>query len=333
MNNYTDIILKYRLGEMTIAERKEFNRILCLNTPLRKEFVFQEKLDKIMKKSLLLEVIESDPYLIKAEILACKDIEDYVVNGGKKDISSSEVETEVDLRKKIAKAEVEMVLSGIDDIAEVWVRNFEERKPAIRHDMAAQQIIQYVKTSETNQEKVIHMPSLRYRISRKIVFQAAAAVLVLSMLLFKSLTPSYSGDSVYQRYYEPLEANSFSLRSNVQDANIKLQEGVDNYISKNYAKAELAFNESRKMNNNSPEVLLYAGLNHMGQGKFTEAINLFTDLLATADQYVPETQWYLALCYIKTGENLKARSLMETLSETDGLYKQKAQLILKNLNQ
>lgn len=337
MNNYTDLILKYRLGEMTIAERKEFNRILCLNMPLRKEFMFQEKLDKIMKESLLLQSIESDPYLIKAEILACNDIDKYLKKSqersNEKEISVFEVDTEVELRKKIAKAEVEMVLSGIDDISEEWVRNFDESKPANRHNAAAQQIIQFVKKSEPFNETVIQMPSLRHRITRKIVFQAAAAVFVLSLLLFKSLTPSYSGDAVYKRYYEPLETNSFSLRGTSQDVNVKFQEGVDDYLSGNYAKAEVAFNDSRKMDNNTPEVLLYAGLNHMGQGKFTEAIDLFSDLLSTADQFVPEAQWYLGLCYIKTGENLKAHSLMETLSGTDGMYKNKAQLILKNLNQ
>ena len=86
------------------------------------------------------------------------------------------------------------------------------------------------------------------------------------------------------------------------------------------------------MNENLPEVLLFSGLNQMGQGNFPEAIKVFTNLLSAEDEFVPEAQWYLGLCYIKTGENLKARSLMETLSETEGIYKKKAQLILKNLN-
>lgn len=149
MNKYTDLILKYRLGEMTIVEREEFNRNLCLNMQLRKEFHFQDKLDKIMKKSLMLEAIESDPDLIKAEILALNDISVYLNKGqqkcGTNEVSAFDIETEVNLRKKIAKAEVEMVLSGIDDISEVWVRNFEEKQHAIRHDVSAQKIVDYVK--------------------------------------------------------------------------------------------------------------------------------------------------------------------------------------------
>lgn len=336
MNNYTDIILKYRLGEMTIAERGEFNHILCLNLPLRKEFIFQEKLDKIMKKSLMLEAIESDPNLIKAEILACRDIDTYWSKDGerdaKKDNNVFEVETEIELRKKIAKAQVEMVLSGIDDISESWVKNFEKSKQFIEQDVVAQRIIKYVKKSEPFSETVIQMPSLRYRIGKKIVFQVAAAVFVLSMLLFKTLTPSYSGDALYKRYYEPMEASSYSLRGNTQDAGTKFQEGVDYYLLKDYAKADLVFNDLQTMKENSPEVLLYAGLNKMGQGHFASAINLFAGVISAGDQFVPEAQWYMGLCYIKTGENLKARSIMESLSETEGIYKKKAQVILKNLN-
>ena len=335
MNKYTDLILKYRLGEMTITEREEFNRNLCHNLQLRKEFLFQEKLDKIMKKSLMLEAIENDPDLIKAEILACQDIENYMEAGrsSKKQTESNNinVETEVQLRKKIAKAEVEMVLSGIDNVSEVWVRNFDMNKAAIRHDASAQRIVEYVKKSDPFDQKAITMYPKRKGISRNIMLQAAAAVLVLSLLLFKSLTPSYTGDSIYQHYYSPLEANSLTLRGNAQSANGQLQEGIDYYISKDYGKAEEAFNNLRKMKQNLPEVLLFSGLNQMEQNNIPAAIGYFNDILSAEDQFIPEAQWYLGLCYIKTGETLRAVALMEILAETEGLYKKKAQLILKNL--
>ncbi len=336
MNNYTDIILKYRLGEMSIAERREFNRILSLNLQLRKEFVFQEKLDEIMKKSLMLESIETDPNLIKAEVLACRDIDAYWSKGadraGRKDKNILDVETEIDLRKKVAKAQVEMVLSGIDDVSSDWVRQFDENKPFLEHDSSAQKIVGYVKKSTATKEVYLSAPSLSFRINKIFGFQAAAAVLVLSLFLFKSLTPSFTGESMYKSYYEPMEANSYSLRGNGQEAGEKFHEGVNYYMQKEYTKADLAFNSLRNTKEKAPEVLLYSGLNKMGQGHFAAAINLFDELLSEGDQFTPEAQWYLGLCYIKTGENLKARSLMESLAETEGLYKKRAQVILKNLN-
>ena len=338
MNNYNDLILKYQSGEMTISERNEFNRDFSLNAELRNEFAFQEKLDKVMKKRLSLESIESDPDLIKAEILAQQDIDNYLnknrIQKSKKSIDNFEVETEVEIRKRIAKAEVEMVLSGIDDISEEWAKDFEHRKPALYKDKAARQIVEYVRESESFNGKVIQMPAAAvHRISRKIIFQVAAAVFVLSLLLFKALVPSYTGDSVYKQFYQPLEANSFQLRGSAQDGvSRSFQDGVNYYLSREYSKAELSFSDLRKMNKNTPELLLYSGLNQMGQNNFPAAIASFRDLLSRDDQFVPEAQWYLGLCYIKTGDILKARPLITSLSETEGLYKKKAQLILKNLN-
>lgn len=333
MNKYTDLIMKYRLGEMSIAERKEFNRILCLNLELRKEFIFQEKLDKVMKNSLLLDSIESDPNLIKAEIMACRDIDNYWNKGvGNKDHKMPDIDNEVAMRKEIARAQVEMVLSGIDDISESWVRKFDEHKPFMDHDLAALKIKDYIRKSD--ETRVVEMPAApaRYRINRKVGFQLAAAVLVMAVLFFKTLTPSYNGDTIYKRYYQPMESNSYSLRGNSQTVAEKFSEGVDYYMHQEYSKADIAFDALRKSSQATPEVLLYSGLNKMGQGHFAAAITTLNELLAGSDQFVPEAQWYLGLCYIKTGENLKARSLMETLAQTEGVYKAKAQVILKNLN-
>ena len=336
MNNFSDLILKYQSGEMSIAERKEFNRDFFLNNDLRKEYVFQEKLDKVMKESLFLEGFENDSNLIKAEILAQKDIENYMnksrIKNHKTSINHFEVETEVEIRKRIAKAEVEMVLSGIDDLSEMWVKDFERRKPELHYDLAARKIVEYVNSSELLRETTEQQPAAVYRITRKVVIQLVAAVFILSLLLFKALIPGYSGDSAYKHYYEPLEANSFQLRGSTQDANTKLQEGVDYYLSKNYTKAEPVFTNLRKINKNIPEVLLFSGLNEMGLNNYPAAISTFNELLAREDQFVPEAQWYLGLCYLKTGEESKARTLLASLSETEGIYMKKAQAVLKRLN-
>ena len=335
MNNFTEIILDYHSGEMTKAEKEEFKRNLNTNENLRKEYGFQCKINKVMKQSLMLEAIENDPDLIKAEILALKDIDNYRHSNGEKRINKDfniiEINTEVEIRKRIAKAEVEMILSGIDDVSEDWVRTFEQNKLTNEDSLAAQQIMQYVKKSDPFNQKIIQMPAHRHLISRKVVFQVAAAALVLSLLLIRPLTNSYSRDSVYDQYYEPLEANSFRLRGNSNEITGRLQEGVDYYLAKDYTHAELAFKELIKMNENLPEVLLFSGLNQMGKGNFPEAIKVFSNIISAEDQFVPEAQWYLGLCYIKTGDNLNAHSIMVTLSETEGIFKKKAQVILKNL--
>ncbi len=334
MNNFTDIILKNRLGEMNKAEREDFKRNLVLNEQLRKEYSFQEKLDNILKNSMLLDAIENDPDLIKADILAQRDIDLFM--GLNKSITlerkgNLDLEVEVEMRNKIAKAEVEMFLSGVDVISEVWVKNFDFNRKSLEEDAAAQKIVNYISKSLAQNQHVISLPTFTHQLTRRIGYSVAAAVLFLSLLTIKSLTTTYSGGNIYDKYYEPLEANTYRLRGSSQNGQEKLQEGIDLYISKDYAKAETAFGQIENIKENQSEILLYSGLSKMQQGNYSGAISLFEDLLTKQDLFVPEIQWYLGLCYLKTGDNLKALPLMESLAQTEGLYKTKAHLILKDL--
>ncbi len=74
----------------------------------------------------------------------------------------------------------------------------------------------------------------RHLISRKVVFQVAAAELVLSLLMIRQLTNSYTNDSVCNQCYEPLEVNSFRLRGNSNEITGRLPEGLDCYLSRDY---------------------------------------------------------------------------------------------------
>ena len=283
---------------------------------------------------MLLDTIENDPDLIKADILAQMDIDRFMelsnsrISGNK---SNLDIQDEVEMRKKIAKAEVEMFLSGIDVLSEVWVKNYDFNKKSIADDVEAQKITNYIRKSFTQNLRVVKLPSLTQRLTRKIGYRVAAAVLVLSLLTVKSLTSFYTGDKLFDKYYSPLEANSYRLRGSSQEGIEKLQEGIDYYVSKNYTKAEMAFEQLESLSENRSEILLYSGLNKMQQGNYTGAIVLFEDLLSKQELFVPEVQWYLGLCYVKTGDKLKAVSMMEALSNTEGLYKNKAMIILKGL--
>ncbi|MEI6141653.1 MAG: tetratricopeptide repeat protein [Mariniphaga sp.] len=334
MNNFTDIILKNRLGEMNKAEREDFKRNLVLNEQLRKEYSFQEKLDNILKNSMLLDTIENDPDLIKADILAQRDIGLFMdLNKSRNSGNNNnlDIQDEVEMRKKIAKAEVEMFLSGIDVLSEVWVKNYDFNKKTIAEDAEAQKITNYIKKSLSQNLRVVTLSSLTHQLTRKIGYSVAAAVLLLSLLTVKSLTNTYIGDNIFDKYYSTLEANSYRMRGNSQEGIERLQEGIDYYVSKDYAKAEIVFEQLAGSSENRSEILLYSGLNKMQQGNYNGAIALFEDLLSKQELFVPEVQWYLGLCYVKTGDKLKALPMMESLANTEGLYKNKARVILKDL--
>ena len=339
MNNFTDIILKNRLGEMNKAEREEFKRNLFLNEKLRKEYSFQEELDNVMKNSLLLESIESDPDLIKADILAKNDINNFLKNkkSTQKNIIAPHaigIEDEVELRKKIARAEIEMFVSGIDVITDAWVKNYNYDKKILNMFPENQEIYNYIKQSlDTSVTPVRHIRGIFSPISLR-VGVSAAAVLLFSVILIKSLSFSIADNSQYTKFYEPLDGNSYHMRgsNSINDNDKKLQEGIDYYLTGKYNTAENVLNQIPVNTVENPEVLLYKGLTKMELNKNAEAIDLFSSLINLNDQFVPEAQWYLGLTLLKTGETDRAKQLFNVLSKTEGIYKKKSYDILSNLN-
>jgi len=164
----------------------------------------------------------------------------------------------------------------------------------------------------------------------KLSVKKVAITLVVSFMflffIFKVLTP-YEKSDLYEKNYKPLLDTSFTYRGSVDSKNIEFHNAVDLYLSGNYDKAEELFNTQTTV---TPELLLYSGLNKMAKNKFYCAIKLFNRLY-TSDEYTIETQWYLALCYIKINQKEKAKDIMKVLSKTEGIYKKKAEIILKNL--
>jgi len=182
------------------------------------------------------------------------------------------------------------------------------------------EIVNYFNSLDTEEEKNIIK-------IKKIILNITVAIF-LFFSIFKVLDPSEKID-LYQQNYKPLLNTSFIYRSSV-NKHQDFQTAIDFYLSGNYDKADVIFNKQLE-HNTTPELLLYSGLNKMAKNNFNLAIDLFNKLLYISDNYTIETQWYLALCYIKIGQKEKAKNIIEVLSVTDGIYKKKAQNILKNL--
>lgn len=153
--------------------------------------------------------------------------------------------------------------------------------------------------------------------------------LIFIFLIFKFTPNNDRYEILYEKNYTPLKDTSFNFRG----INTKKQHhlAIDYYLSDNYDKADAIFNEAHDL---TPELLLFSGLNNMAKKNFSLAIDIFNKLLynnSNSNSYTVEAQWYLALCYIKTKQIDKAKNLMIILSQTDGIYKKKAEIILKNL--
>ena len=161
-------------------------------------------------------------------------------------------------------------------------------------------------------------------------FGAAIGIFIITMLLFKSLSPTYSESDLFNRFYEPLTDNSFQLRGSEQEKEHLFSEGVNEYLAGNYESADLKFDQLITSGVEKPEVLLYAGLTKTAIEDYVDAIVTLNNLLQNSDQYSPEAKWYLGLCYLKTGNTVKTKAILEDLI-AQKMYTKKAQALLRNL--
>ena len=84
-------------------------------------------------------------------------------------------------------------------------------------------------------------------------------------------------------------------------------------------------------NANNPRALVYKGCAEMELNKIEEAINTFQQLLAQHNDYKDMANWYLALCYLKKGDEAEVKNRLELVTADDKPYYDKAQLLLKEL--
>jgi TolA-binding protein len=337
MTNYTNLILKYLLGELTDLEREHFELELQFNHQLQLEYNLQLKLDKFMKTSVLLEETEADPELGFADAQSKNDIEQYLgsLQKNSKNSSNRNINIEEYLKEKLQKAEIEMAVKGIDNVTGNWVKEWETKKKKAVNSPENIGIEAFI----TESMKQNNLPPARKKIifgkwsvkQISAAFGAIAAIFIISLLIFNSLEPSLTESELFDKYYEPLTDNSFKIRGSDQEINKDFSKAVDFYLSSNYIEADSKFGQIREMGISSSELLLYSGLTKTATGDYPAAIQLFNSLLNDSDQFSPEAKWYLGLCYLKTGEPEKAKALMEDLIG-QGFYLKKATIILKNLD-
>ena len=97
-------------------------------------------------------------------------------------------------------------------------------------------------------------------------------------------------------------------------------------------KAALFFNKVVESNPKDMQSLFLNGVSNFEEKKFPEATMSFSTVIKDNNNLFIETaKWYLALCYLKTDELDKAKSLLQIINDEGGIYSKKAKKIIKKL--
>ena len=167
---------------------------------------------------------------------------------------------------------------------------------------------------------------------RSIWFSAAAIVVlavILSILIFRPLRGKPAKD-LYTEYYKeyPMSADMKELSRTDDD----LLFAMKVYEAGDYERAVILFEILADSSDLKGYSLFYAGHSYMHLNLTDKAIETFQGLLYDAPgDLIAATRWYLALCYLKTGEAALSKEQLLLIEDTESPFRKDARMLLRDL--
>jgi tetratricopeptide (TPR) repeat protein len=140
-----------------------------------------------------------------------------------------------------------------------------------------------------------------------------------------------SSDEIIDRYYKPYDPPA-SSRSASGTFNTDYTLAVEYYKIHDFRNAAVYFS---KVINDEPGNMpsnLMKGISDFEIQNYPEATNSFRKVIDNNNNlYIDHAQWYLALCYIRTGEEQKAKEQLLEVEKSGSIYKNDAKKILRRI--
>lgn len=236
-----------------------------------------------------------------------KDLSGPELNWFKKELdSNSELQAELKLQKELNEA------LGQDDILDL-----REKLNAI-HEM-------------------VDPEPKRKRIKRTLAgnwagIAAASAVILVAFgfLLSTFINPKQTAEELFDQYYEPY----------VVPTNYRSSTGIDNVFHKaliefgnhDYQKAIDLFRQVLTEDESRMDATLLTGISNIEIENWNAANHSLQKVIDHNDNlFIEQAEWYLALCYLQTGELEKAGARFGKMITENSLYKEEALDILNKL--
>lgn len=291
-----------------------------------------------------LDEVRSDPDFHLIEALADRIVTDYnkkrkqnktdekfIKDNFSDDTEGSHVLYEINNIK------AEIGANNLNDIAEDWVREWQEKTgDDAGKDEKFREIEDFIKGSLKDTgiktRSVITPP-------RKSVFRKSlvryisipAAAVVLALITIKVLVPSYNPDKLFNIYYEPFNIVLPDTRNSDSRQDDSYTSGIRNYKLGNYQDAAFDFSNRLGTDSSTPGPIFFMGITQLALGNFNHAISLLSKITYHAGEYTKDAEWYLGLAYLKTGEKAKAIECFDLLAKDSGYYRERADKILRLL--
>lgn len=162
-------------------------------------------------------------------------------------------------------------------------------------------------------------------------YAAVLTAFILVGSLFLLNNRKLSSDELLEKYYEPYEAPA-PLRSKKTFVNQDYITAVEYFNVHDYRKAALYFSKVVENDPRYMESTLLYGVSNFEEKNYPEAEHSFAKVIDDDNNlFIEDAQWYLALCYLKTGEQEKASRQFTSIKNSESIYSKKAKKILRNI--
>jgi len=168
---------------------------------------------------------------------------------------------------------------------------------------------------------------------RKLYFAAATLALLLATggIVKKVSQPEYDNHEIFNKFYQPYDV-TVTYRSGNTETDRLLLTALQKYEDENYEEALLLFEQLLEKRKDDMAVNLYSGISYLEMEKYQKATHTFQTIIADDNNlFIEQAEWYLAMCYVKTDENGKAKELLDELIKKESYYKEMARQIKKEL--
>jgi tetratricopeptide (TPR) repeat protein len=154
-------------------------------------------------------------------------------------------------------------------------------------------------------------------------------IIVGSFLFFPG--QRMNNEELADRYYKTYEAPTANRSAN-KSGMVDFSRAMEYYKSRDYEKAVVLFKKVVENNPRDMQSTLLNGISNFEIKKYPEAKSSFKNVIDDNNNlFIDQAQWYLSLCYLKTGEKEMAASLLKVVKENNSIYSNDAKRILRKL--
>lgn len=212
--------------------------------------------------------------------------------------------------------------------------HFKTRKEDIQFIEALENEIILVKNRSLLKERLQEIstaPSSNKKQKSKFVYIAIAASIALLITLQLFNNRSLSSQEVYNSFYETYP-NVYNQKGTKGSSVSNFQKAMQFYNAKDYTSAKNTFEAISKTNDLKDNELFYYGITLMEINEHHVSEKQFRLIKNTNSPYYIEAQWYLALSLIKENKKQVAKTILETILESNSIGQKRKKEVIQLLD-